>query len=104
MEIFILGDSNDQKGTELEKLCKRLFDKLGFDKSALNIVKSGANEYDVFAHRTIRTMEESKVIPIIAECKAHKKKCDLPDFLKFLGKLYCQKKENPNAEGYFIAL
>lgn len=104
MEIIILGETKDQKGTELEKLCKRLFEKLGFNKSALNIVKSGANEYDVKAEST-KIVDGKKVsVSIIAECKAHRKKCELPDFLKFLGKLYCEKNENPNTEGYFIAL
>lgn len=104
MEIIILGETKDHKGTELEKLCKRLFEKLGFDKSALNIVKSGANEYDVMAKST-KIIDERKIsVPIIAECKAHRKKCDLPDFLKFLGKLYCLRNEEPNTEGYFVAL
>lgn len=104
MEIIILGESKDNKGTELEKLCKRLFEKLGFDKSALNVVKSGANEYDVIAKSNRIINGENITIPIFAECKAHSRKCDMPDFLKFLGKLYCQKKENPNTEGYFVAL
>ena len=104
MEIIILGETKDHKGTELEKLCKRLFEKLGFDKSALNIVKSGANEYDVMAKSTKIIDERQVSVPIIAECKAHRKKCDLPDFLKFLGKLYCLRNEEPNTEGYFVAL
>ena len=71
---------------------------------ALNIVKSGANEYDVTAKCTKIIDGKEVPVSIIAECKAHRKKCDMPDFLKFLGKLYCQKYENPNTEGYFVAL
>lgn len=103
MEIQILGKTRDDIGTELEKLCKKLFERIGLDNTALNVFKSGANEYDVIGHRKLED-NSSEYVQVIAECKAHRRKCDLPDFLKFLGKIYCERLEHKRVEGYFVAL
>lgn len=103
MDIIILGNTKDDIGTELEKLCRRLFEQIGLDNTALNVVKSGANEYDVIGRRKLED-NPAEYVQVIAECKAHRRKCDLPDFLKFLGKIYCQKLEHKRVEGYFVAL
>lgn len=39
MEIQILGKTRDDIGTELEKLCKKLFERVGLDNTALNVVR-----------------------------------------------------------------
>ena len=103
MDILILGNTKDDIGTELEKLCRRLFEQIGLDNTALNVVKSGANEYDVIGRRKLDG-NPAEYVQVIAECKAHRRKCDLPDFLKFLGKIYCQRLEHKRVEGYFVAL
>lgn len=103
MDILILGNTKDDIGTEPEKLCRRLFEQIGLDNTALNVVKSGANEYDVIGRRKIES-SSTEYVQVIAECKAHRRKCDLPDFLKFLGKIYCQRLEHKRVEGYFVAL
>lgn len=97
MELLIAGETTEIKGAELEKFCRNLFSKFGLNNSTINVVDSGANEYDVTAY-------DKNNIPIMAECKAYSKPCDMNHWLKFLGKLYLLKQEYPEAKGFFVAL
>lgn len=103
MDLFIIGTTTESKGSQLEKFCQRLFEKLGFINSTCNVVKSGGNEYDVTAEKFLDSSSNQK-IPVMAECKAYNKPCDINHWLKFLGKLLQLRNVNPQAEGYFVAL
>lgn len=104
MKIIIANRNSETKGAELEKLCKKIFVKLGFESSTLNVVAAGANEYDVRAYKRIIENGIDTLIPVMAECKAYNKKCDITHWEKFLGKLYTLKLQHPKAQGFFIAL
>lgn len=105
MELIILGKNTKSKGAELEKFCRRFFIKLGFRNSTLNFIAAGGNEYDVTAEKIV-TREDGteETIPIIAECKAYNKPCEMTHWLKFLGKFHTTYSKNKLAEGYFVAL
>ena len=105
MELIILGKNTKSKGAELERFCRRLFIKLGFKNSTLNFIAAGGNEYDVTAEKIIQQEDGTEVsIPIIAECKAYNKPCEMTHWLKFLGKFHTAQLNNKLAEGYFVAL
>lgn len=105
MKLIILGKTTEEKGAELEKLCSRLFIKLGYKNITLNAVGSGAAEYDVYAEKI--TADEGGVIesiPIFAECKAYKNPCNNDHWQKFLGKYAIESAQNLKVEAYFVAL
>lgn len=105
MELKILGKNTKSKGAELEKFCRRFFVKLGFKNATLNFIAAGGNEYDVTAEKLVTLDDGTEVtIPIIAECKAYNKPCEMPHWLKFLGKFHTAFSKNKLAEGYFVAL
>lgn len=100
MELIILGKNTKSKGAELERFCRRLFIKLGFKNSTLNFIAAGGNEYDVTAEKIIQQEDGTEVsIPIIAECKAYNKPCEMTHWLKFLGKFHTAQLNNKLAEG-----
>jgi hypothetical protein len=104
MKIIILGATTEQKGAELERFAKKMFEKSGFVNAVTNVVASGANEYDVISERIIKKRNKEVRVPIIAECKAYSSKCDMTHWLKFLGKLHTKQLDNKDTEGYFFAL
>lgn len=105
MRVRLFGDSNDDKGTQLERLTKRLLEKLGYKQVTLNPVGSGGSEIDVRAEFSIPGLAHDNVVHLIGECKAHQTPIALPDWLKFLGKVFtertCRKKET---RGIYVAL
>lgn len=105
MKLIILGKTTEEKGAELERLCSRLFIKLGYTNVTLNAVGSGAAEYDVYAEKIISndcgTIEK---VPVFAECKAYKTPCNNDHWQKFLGKYAIESAQNSNVEAYFVAL
>jgi hypothetical protein len=104
MKIIILGATTEQKGAELERFAKKIFERSGFVNAVTNVVASGANEYDVTSECIIKKRNKEVRVPIIAECKAYSYKCDMNQWLKFLGKLHTIQLDNKDAEGYFFAL
>lgn len=105
MKLIILGKTAEEKGAELEKLCSRLFIKLGCKNVTLNAVGSGAAEYDVYAERVIANDSgDVETFPVFAECKAYKSPCNNDHWQKFLGKYAIECAQNPKVEAYFVAL
>lgn len=105
MKLIILGKTTEQKGAELEKLCSRLFRKLGYKNITLNAVGVGAAEYDVYADKIIKNqLGLVERIPVFAECKAYKQPCNHDHWQKFLGKYAIESTQNPEVEAYFVAL
>lgn len=105
MKLIILGKTTEQKGAELEKLCSRLFIKLGYEKITLNAVGSGAAEYDVYAEKIIKNkLGLVERIPVFAECKAYKQPCNNDHWQKFLGKYAIEYAQNNKVEAYLVAL
>lgn len=105
MKLIILGKTTEEKGAELEKVCSRLFIKLGYKNITLNAVGSGAAEYDVYAEKIIQNhFGEIEKIPVFAECKAYKSPCNNDHWQKFLGKYAIESAKNPVVEAYFVAL
>lgn len=105
MKLIILGKTTEDKGAELEKLCSRLFIKLGYKNVTLNAVGSGAAEYDVYAEKIINNaLGQIVKTPVFAECKAYKNPCNNEHWQKFLGKYAIESAQNPCVEAYFVAL
>lgn len=96
MRIYFLGRNNDDKGTQLEILTKRILMQHGLTNVMRDEVGPGANEIDVTAE-IIHNVGLSEIkIPVICECKAYDTAVTMPQWLKFLGKLYVEQKINSN--------
>lgn len=105
MKLIILGKTTEEKGAELEKVCSRLFIKLGYKNITLNAVGTGAAEYDVYAEKMIENeLGQVERIPVFAECKAYKNPCNNEHWQKFLGKYAIESAQNSMVEAYFVAL
>jgi hypothetical protein len=104
MQLFILGKNSDDKGTQLEKLTGTLLKKLGYSNIVFNEVNAGADEKDVTAEYVQPSIGSSITYRVIVECKAYNKPINLPDWLKFLGKLFSAELDDNKVQGCFIAL
>lgn len=104
MRFYILGKNKDDKGSQLETLTKNILSQYHLTNITLNEVGSGANEIDVTAEIISKTGFDEIKIPVICECKAYDTPVSMSHWLKFLGKLYTEKRINNNTIGYFIAL
>ncbi len=107
MKVYILGKNNDDKGSQLEELTRQLLEYQGFSYIAKNTQHSGANEIDVRAEKKDFVGIREIKTPVICECKAYNKPIDMTDWLKFIGKLYIERKKGREAEhtiGLMISL
>lgn len=105
MRLRILGKTSDDKGAQLEQLTKRLLEGLGYRQVALNVVGSGGNEVDIRAEYPVPGLQEVEAIRLIGECKAYESPINLPDWLKFLGKIYTEELRRPNqVHGLLVCL
>ncbi|MGF7025057.1 hypothetical protein [Sphingobacterium sp. HSC-15S19] len=104
MELIILGKTSDDKGTQLEKLTELLLREQGYSKISTNVVNSGASEVDIKGSYEIQLMNNSIITDVIGECKAYSKPISLPDWLKFLGKIFSEEVQGRKVHGCFIAL
>lgn len=105
MQLLILGKNSDDKGSQLEELTKTILEHQGFTNIQLNTQWSGGNEIDVKAERVLEQIgRRDLIIPVICECKAHNNPITLPDWLKFIGKLYIARKKKPNTIGLMLSL
>src|SRR5205809_1095107 len=105
MRLRVFGNNSDDKGSQLEQLTGRLLAKLGYNQIAMNIVGSGGSELDVRAEYPLSPLHTGGCLHIVAECKAHDSPISLPDWLKFLGKIYSEMARRPNqVRGVLIAL
>jgi hypothetical protein len=104
MELNILGKTGDDKGTQLEKLTAFLLQEHGYTSIYTNVVNAGASEVDIKATFIQPFMAGAVSRDVIGECKAYSRPVTLPDWLKFLGKIFSEEINGRNVQGCFIAL
>jgi hypothetical protein len=105
MRLRVFGRTADDKGTQLEQLTRRLLERLGYKHLALNVVGSGGSEIDVLGDYPIPGPLGPASLRVIGECKAYESPVTLPDWLKFLGKLFVEEAKAPGeVRGLFVAL
>ena len=103
MRLFILGLTNDDRGTQLEILTRELLESLGYQRLKMNVAND-AGEVDVEGEFVTPTPVTPKTTRLIAECKAHKDPLNMTDWLKFLGKVYVAESHNDDVTGCVVAL
>ena len=104
MRILLLEENKDKKGKLLETIVKVLLASYGYDYVATNEIGAGGNEIDVVAEKKQIIVGGVKTYPLICECKAHESPINMNDWLKFLGKVYKEKRKNSLSSGLMIAL
>ena len=104
MRLLLLEQNKDKKGSLLETIVKVLLSSYGYDYVATNEIGAGGNEIDVVAEKRIMSFGGSKTYPLICECKAHENPVNMNDWLKFLGRVYKEKRKNSLSSGLMIAL
>jgi Restriction endonuclease len=103
--MIVLGKTSDDKGTQLEHLTRKILENLGCRNIIVNLVSAGGQEIDVSADYPMPGIGSVQNRRLICECKAYAKPMNIPDWLKFLGKVYSEEaKLNSEVTGYFIAL
>lgn len=103
--MLILGKHTDDVGAQLEKLTKRLLESRGFKNVVTDTIGEGGNEIDVQAEFPSPVPGSPASRRLIAECKALAKPITLPDWLKFLGKVFVEEAKLGNdVDGLFVAL
>lgn len=100
MKVFVYGNTNDDKGSQLESLTASILKSMGYTVNS-NEIKSGGNELDVVATKKEPIGGD---VCLICECKAHNSLITMNDWLKFIGKLYLEQKKNQLTHGLMIAL
>jgi hypothetical protein len=104
MDVIILADNPDNKGTQLEKLTAAILKNLSYGNITVNEIGSGGNEIDV----TAEFIQPGITAPVkrlmICECKAHKAPISTSDWMKFLGKVFTNELGGKSVDGCFIAL
>lgn len=104
MRLIIVGKSNDDKGSQLERLTKKILEHQGFENLITNVQVAGASELDVIGVKVEKTGIRFIEQPILCECKAHAKPIVMNDWLKFIGKLFIERKTKPQTIGLMLAL
>ncbi|MCB9233741.1 MAG: hypothetical protein H6581_18945 [Bacteroidia bacterium] len=104
MDLIIIGKSNDDKGTQLEKLTHFLLGRIGVQEIVTNQIGAGGHEIDVYGKIIQEGLGERKKVSILCECKAKKDPINSTDWLKFLGKIHLERETKSNQiNGYLIA-
>ena len=100
----ILGQHSDEVGSQLERLTRRILERLQY--TGIQISKTDASgELDVVAERVMDGIDGKNSYPIMCECKARADVLNMTDWLKFLGKLYVQDVlQNRSVAGCLIAI
>lgn len=104
MRLLLLEQNRDKKGSLLETIVKVLLESIGYKYVTTNEVSGGGNEIDVIAERQQSSLGGIVTYPLICECKAHENPVNMNDWLKFLGKVYKEKRKNTLTAGIMIAL
>lgn len=104
MKLYILGNTNDDKGTQLEILTKEMLEKQGYSNIAGNVIVSGGSEFDAVASYKMPLATNYIEYQVICECKAHSNPINITDWMKFIGKVYVEKLKNDHTTGLMIAL
>nr|WP_154982826.1 restriction endonuclease [Paenibacillus xylanexedens] len=103
--MIILGQSSDDKGTQLEELTKRILLSKGYSNIVTNHIGPGGAEIDVSADFLIPGLAGNHMKRLICECKAYKSVIDTTSWMKFLGKVFIEESRNKGeVMGCFIAL
>lgn len=103
--MLVLGKTNDDKGTQLEKLTMRLLSARQYRNICKSWIGPGGEEIDVRAEYLVPGLKDNKTYKVICECKAYKSAVGITDWLKFCGKLYVeQQTQSKDTQGCFIAL
>ena len=103
--MLILGKNKDDVGQQLEKLTKRLLESRGYKNVTTDTIGEGGNEIDVQADFQIPVPNNPINRRLISECKAWASPISLPDWLKFLGKVFVEEaKLGAEVDGLFVAL
>lgn len=103
--MIILGKNTDDKGKQLEAITHDLLASKGYTNITTNLISTGGHEIDVVADYIQPVLGGKDSRRTICECKAHKKPMAMDDWLKFVGKIYCEQAElNKEITGFFIAL
>lgn len=100
MKVYIYGKNSDDKGTQLEALTAAILKSMGFTVTR-NLIKAGGNEIDVVASKKEPIVGD---VRLICECKAHNSLISIDDWLKFIGKLHLEQRNNQLTHGLMIAL
>jgi Restriction endonuclease len=105
MRVRLFGRTNDDKGAQLEHLTKRLLERLGYEDVTLNFVGSGGSEVDIHGNYPLPALSGNKKLTLIGECKAYESPINLPDWLKFLGKVFTERTcRRGDTRAVFVAL
>lgn len=104
MRLYIIGDTNDDKGTQLEELIEALMKESGYEYVRRNVIDAGGSEKDVNARRIVEQDGEKTEILVICECKAKYEPVNINDWLKFVGKVSIGRMNDDRTEGILIAL
>lgn len=105
MRVRLFGKNSDDKGTQLEELTQRLLERLGYRQITLNSIGAGGSEVDICAEYPVPGLNSESIVHLIGECKAYEATVGMPDWLKFLGKLYTEKTSKRKVvRGLFVAL
>ncbi|MGC2236177.1 MAG: hypothetical protein WA584_08450 [Pyrinomonadaceae bacterium] len=92
--MLIFGKTNDDKGTQLERIASFMLAEKNYVDIRLNAVRNGAAEYDLTANYLLPVVGSNppKKIHVVGECKARSKKIDMDDWQKFLGKVFLEER------------
>jgi Restriction endonuclease len=105
MKVRVFGADNEDKGSQLERLTKRLLESRGYRQVVLNSIGSGGTEIDIVAEQTLPGLNRHDSVEVIGECKAYDPTVSQPALMKFLGKLWLLKTKRKNhVKGIFVAL
>lgn len=104
MEVIILGENSDDKGTQLEKLTEAILKNLGYTDVSTSEIGAGGFELDVTAEFLQPGIGNNTKRLTICECKAHRKSISTTDWMKFLGKIFTHELGGKHVDGCFIAL
>lgn len=105
MKLHILGETPQDKGSQLEKLTGILLESKGYKNIVVRKISTGGLEIDVSGEFDIPNVSTSQIVQLISECKAHMNPIGMTDWLKFLGKVYVEEAATrAQVNGCFIAL
>jgi hypothetical protein len=99
--VIVLGKTNDEKGAQLEILTASILRRLGYTDVAANVVNAGGSEVDVVGTYTMPMPGGGSRVDVLGECKALKRKVDLDEWNKLLGKLFVERARQPQTIGIF---
>lgn len=105
MQLYILGDTPQERGSQLETLIQAILKHKGYSHISVRHISSGGHEIDVVGEYLIPSVRDKQRIKVVCECKAHTSPISMPDWLKFLGKIYVEESTiSSQVNGCFVSL